>query len=120
MARKGKCKPLAPKGRELPGRHVDDPSGNWQEFEVTYDECVRLVKMAKGRSFFLYFGWLAPNKDQTGVKEGYTKGANVSGNVRLSARELLRCLDNAYSEPTRAEYNVRVTLCEGCFFVGGA
>jgi hypothetical protein len=101
---------LTPKGARVYMDPINIAGDEWHYFEVSYDECVRLVKMCKGRSLFIRFGWRSPSG---------TNEIEVSGQVLVSKREMLRCLEYAYSESLRGIARIRVTICNTCFFVGG-
>ena len=89
-----------------------------RQYEVDYAEAVRLVKVSTGRNFFINAHQFAPLKVQTNGKSNLTGGYYMASNVKTTKADALHYLDSAYSVRSRAEVNVRISICSRCMFIG--
>lgn len=85
---------------------------------VEHTEAVRVIKASNGRAIFIRANGFAPSKNQEGVVAGHTHGRDVMVSVRVTKPAALHHLAWDYSERTRNECFVKLTVSNRCIWLG--
>lgn len=118
MARRATPNELKVNGSENPRTTPTDAKDPLRNYTVTVKELERLVRAAKGRTFFVYAGQFAASPNQEGVSENYTRGKSVSANIIVSKNDALKYIESAYGFLREQGYTTGVTISSRCFFIG--
>lgn len=94
-----------------------DPN-KMQSYIVEAEELERVIRVAKGRRFFVCARQTSVARDQSEATEGSTMGFKVYGHLIVSKEQALDFVKSAYTAKVREVSRVRMSLSNNSLFIG--
>jgi len=118
MRRKAQPNPISVNG-VYDGEAKDylDPN-KLQAYVVEVPELERIIRAAKGRTFFVSVRQNPPARDQSEAGPEHMMTYKVYGNIVVSKHQALKFVKDAYSEKLREVARARVSISNNCVFIG--